>query len=197
MAGAAKSPLVLVGAQEFAGVYDGPARNTAQWIQRGVLGYDEAVIVSGRAYWPIGVAVQFGEATERKKVPNMEFVEKLVAEQAPGRSVKAALAVRAGDLPPIVGSQEIMVLVGEDPATAGGPFSKAMKDGVFTEPDWRLSGSPLWLLPNALAGLDRMRERPRSRPLEVIPAVLESLEGGTYDGPGSQVITRGRQSAES
>ncbi|MFC8449502.1 hypothetical protein [Kitasatospora sp. NPDC057223] len=193
MAGASRAPLVIVGAQEFAAVYDGPARNTAQWIHRGALDYSDAVIVSGRAYWPLGAAVAFGERTERKKTPNMGYVEQLVAEQAPGRSVRTALAVRAADLPPIVGIQEILALTGEDPTKAK-LVTDAVTKGVFPEPDWRLSGSPLWLLPNALAGLDRMRERPRSRPLEVIPEVLAALENGTYDGPGSQILTRGKQS---
>ncbi|MEU8919526.1 hypothetical protein AB0D10_01145 [Kitasatospora sp. NPDC048545] len=194
MAGAGSIPIVLVGAQEFSTVYKAPARNVAQWIQRGVLDYSEAVIVSGRAYWPIGAAVAFGESTDRGKTPDMTYVEQLVAEQAPGRSVKAALAVRAADLPPIVGSQEIMALTGEDPVKAFPPLTIAVKGGVFTEPDWQLSRSPLWLLPNALAGLDRMRERPRSRPLVVIPEVLKALESGTYDGPGSQILSRGKQS---
>ncbi|MEU5389184.1 hypothetical protein [Kitasatospora cineracea] len=198
MAGTSRAPLVLVGGQEFAAVYDGPARNTAQWIQRGVLDYEEAVIVSGRAYWPIGFAVAFGESTERKKTPNMEYVRQLVAEQAPGRTVttttmNAVLAVRVGDLPPIVGIQEILALTGEDPTKAK-LVTDAVTKEVFTAPDWRLSGSPLWLLPNALTGLERMRERPKSRPLVVIPEVLQALESGTYTGPGAQVLTRGKQS---
>ncbi|MFE2346140.1 hypothetical protein [Kitasatospora cineracea] len=188
MAGTGGLPLVLVGAQEFAAVYDGPARNTAQWIQRGVLGYEEAVIVSGRAYWSLGTAVAFGETTERKKTPNMDVVEQLVAEQAPGRSVEAALQLRAVGSLPIVGVQEILALTGEDPTKAK-LITDAVNKGVFTAPDWRLSGSPLWLLPNALVGLDRMRERPKSRPLVVIPEVQKALEERTYDGPGSQILT--------
>ncbi|WP_327073191.1 hypothetical protein OG196_14185 [Kitasatospora purpeofusca] len=192
MAGRSTAPLVLVGSQEFAAVYGVPARNTAQWIQRGLLDYQEAVIVSGRAYWPIGAAVAFGESAERPRTPDMAYVEQLVAEQAPGRSAKTALAVRAKDLPPIVGIQEVLALTGEDP-TKGKLVTDAVTKGVFTSPDWRLSGSPLWLLPNALTGLDRMRERPKSRPLVVIPEVLAALENGTYDGPGSQVLTRGQR----
>ncbi|MFD7639594.1 hypothetical protein ACFV4P_02980 [Kitasatospora sp. NPDC059795] len=188
------TPVVLVGAQEFAAVFGGPARNTAQWIQRGVLDYDEAAIVSGRAYWPIGFVLAWGDTPERQKTPDMDYVKQLIAEQAPGANEKVVMAVRANSLPPIVGVQEILALTGEDPTKAK-LITDAMKAGVLT-PDWRLSGSPLWRLPSALAGLERMRERPKSRPLVVIPEVEKALEGRTYDGPGSRITSGKGRTAE-
>ncbi|MGW7579715.1 hypothetical protein ACWGKU_05025 [Kitasatospora sp. NPDC054768] len=184
---------VLVGQQEFSAIYDGTARNVAQWIQRGQLDYSEAVIVSGRAYWTIGFAVAQGERFARPKEPNMAVVEQLVEEQSPGRGLVSALTVQRADLPPIVGQQEIAAIVSEDPGAFLPRLSAAIKASAFPAPDWSLSGSPLWLLSSAIDGLESTDRfsKIKSKTPEISSEVVERLKSGQYGGPGSKILTRG------
>ncbi|MER5862868.1 hypothetical protein [Kitasatospora sp. NPDC002040] len=190
MVGTGSKP-VIVGGQELAAIYDGPPRNTAQWLQRGSLDYGEAKIISGRAYWTLQFAVALGERFVRPKEPNMAVVAELVEAQSPGKSLASALAVHRADLPPIVGKQEFAtMIVGEDAAHALPRLDFALGAGTFPPPDWKLSGSPLWLLDTALEGAARMNAT-KGKPVIIDEEVLESLRNGTYDGPGSVVLTRG------
>ncbi|MEU3559650.1 hypothetical protein [Kitasatospora sp. NPDC006786] len=184
---------VLVGQQEFSAIYDGTARNVAQWLQRGQLDYDEAVIISGRAYWTLGFAVAQGERFARAKKPNMAVVEQLVEEQSPGRGLVSALTVHRGDLPPIVGQREIVAMIDEDPSSFLPRLDAAIKDGDFPASDWRLSGSPLWLLSSALDTLESTTRfsKIKSRTPVINREVVEALKSGLYDGPGSKILTRG------
>nr|BFD90905.1 hypothetical protein KitaXyl93_22650 [Kitasatospora sp. Xyl93] len=184
---------MLVGQQEFSAIYDGTARNVAQWIQRGQLDYSEAVIVSGRAYWTLGFAVAQGERFARPKEPNMTVVEQLVEEQSPGRGLVSALTVQRADLPPIVGQQEIVAILDEDPAAFLPRLSAAIKASAFPGPDWSLSGSPLWLLSSATDGLESTDRfsKIKSKTPEINGEVVEALKSGRYDGPGSKILTRG------
>ncbi|MDY0811433.1 hypothetical protein [Kitasatospora purpeofusca] len=181
-----------MGGQELSAIYDGPARNTAQWIQRGQLDYEEAKIISGRAYWTLQFAVGLGERFARPKEPNMAVVEELVQTQSPGRSLVSALAVHLADLPPVVGKQEfVAMIVGEDAMHGLPRLDHAVKTGTFPAPDWKLSGSPLWLLDNALEGAARMNDVPKAKPVVIDEEVARSLREGTYTGPGSVILTRG------
>ncbi|MFJ6136471.1 hypothetical protein [Kitasatospora sp. NPDC092286] len=191
MGGTGRKP-VIVGGQELSAIYDGPPRNAAQWIQRGQLDYEEAKIVSGRAYWTLQFAVGLGERFARPKEPNMAVVEELVQTQSPGRSLVSALAVHLADLPPIVGKQEfVAMIVGEDPVHGLPRLDHALKTGTFPAPDWKLSGSPLWLLDNALEGAARMNAAPKAKPVVIDEEVEKGLREGTYAGPGSVILTRG------
>ncbi|MFD4394374.1 hypothetical protein [Kitasatospora sp. NPDC058478] len=196
MSGTKPKP-VLVGATELAAIYDGPPRNTAQWIQRGQLDYSQAVIISGRAYWTLGFAVALGEAFAREKTPNMAVVEELLTAQSPGRSLVSALTVSRDKLPPIVGRQEVAAMVNEDSNQWTARMEGAAKAGTFPEPDWYLSGSPLWLLDSALAGIVAMQGVARVKPPVLDESVVESLRGGLYDGPGSKILARGVKKKES
>ncbi|MFJ8430405.1 hypothetical protein ACIQ9P_03775 [Kitasatospora sp. NPDC094019] len=182
---------VLVGGQELAAVYGAPARNVAQWLQRGALDYSEAVIVSGKPYWTLQFAVVLGEKFARPKDPDMAVVEELRQAQAPRRSLVSALAVHRADLPPIVGKQEITAVIGEINDSGLSRVDKAVRAGTFPESDWYLSGAPLWLLDSALAGVEGMREVARTKPPVVDVEVVESLRAGVYDGPGSAVLSKG------
>ncbi|GAA1161826.1 hypothetical protein ACFQ0T_29270 [Kitasatospora gansuensis] len=183
---------MIVGGQELAAIYDGPPRNTAQWLQRGSLDYEDAKIISGRAYWTLQFAVALGERFTRPKEPNMAVVEELLREQAPGRSLVSALAVHLADLPPIVGKQEFVAMIVDEDAMHGLPrLDHALKTGTFPAPDWKLSGSPLWLLDTALEGAARMNAAPKAKPLVIDAEVEKSLREGTYAGPGSVILTRG------
>nr|BEK65681.1 hypothetical protein KPHV_29080 [Kitasatospora purpeofusca] len=181
----------MVGGQELAAVYDGPARNVAQWIQRGSLDYSEAVIVSGKPYWTLQFAVVLGEKFTRPKDPNMAVVEELRRAQAPDRSLMSVLAVHRANLPAIVGKQEITAVIGEINDSGLARVDKAVKAGTFPEPDWYLSGAPLWLLDSALVGVKGMREVARTKPPVVDVEVVEALRRGRYDGPGSVVLSKG------
>ncbi|MEU3566882.1 hypothetical protein AB0E96_00405 [Kitasatospora sp. NPDC036755] len=184
---------VLVGQQEFSAIYGGTARNVAQWIQRNQLDYSEAVIISGRAYWTLGFAVAQGERFKRPKEPNMAVVEQLVEEQSPGRGLVSALTVHRGDLPPIVGQHEIVAMIDEDPSSFLPRLEAAIRDDRFPAPDWRLSGSPLWLLSSALDTLETTTRfsKLKSRTPVINREVVEALQSGRYDGPGSEILRRG------
>jgi hypothetical protein len=93
------------------------------------------------------------------------------------------------ELPPIVGQQEIIELFH---LPAQGNLATTIATGRFPEPDWLLSGSMLWMLDTVLDAVPKLRESARSLPWDVDEAVVAALRDGTYDGPGSHVLTRGR-----
>ena len=175
----------LAGSDEFGRLYGVKRLQVSQWISRDhTLDYTYARIVSGSPYWLLDFAKRFGETTPRKKNLNEDVLAELVEAQSPGywESVVA-------DLPPIVGIQECAAIFRIS--------QQAMADHArgdhFPEGDYRLSGSPLWLL-DAVAGPDVYVGPPRTRGRDWTPdaEVVAALREGRYDGPGAVIKPRGR-----
>ncbi|ORT54292.1 hypothetical protein [Streptomyces sp. CB03238] len=181
----------LVGHQEFAALYGVEAQMVGQWLapSRGVLDPATAIVVSGVRYWPLGFACRFGQTTARPKTLHIRVKERLIAEQGEGWE-----ADLGDELPPIVGQQEIIEMFH---LPAQGNLATTIASGRFPEEDWLLSGSRLWLLDTVLDAVPALRESARSLPWDVDEEVIAALRAGTYDGPGSKVLTRGRHARKS
>lgn len=182
---AARKPY-LVGHQEFAALYGVEAQMVSQWLHpsRAALDPATAIVVSGVRYWPLGFARRFGQTTPKPKTLNVPYMEQLIAEQGEGR-----VADSVDQLPPIVGQQEIIELFH---LPAQGNLATTIASGRFPDEDWLLSGSRLWLLDTVIEAVPELRESARSLPWEVDEDVATALREGTYDGPGSVVLSRGR-----
>ncbi|MGW0822504.1 hypothetical protein [Streptomyces sp. NPDC002845] len=174
----------LVGNQEFAALYSVKPQMIGQWMHRGVLDPANAVIVSGVHYWPLGFAKGYGTTTARPKHVDESVLEELTSSQSPGW-----MAQTPEELPPIVGQQETIALFG---IPSQGTLAMTIASGRFPSADWELSGSRLWLLDTMLAAAPGLRETARSLPWAVDAEVLAALREGRYEGPGSQVLPRGR-----
>ncbi|MFE7117516.1 hypothetical protein ACFU99_19085 [Streptomyces sp. NPDC057654] len=176
----------LVGHQEFAALYGVAPQMVGQWLSpsRGALDPATATVVSGVRYWPLGFAVRYGTTTPRFKQVDLRVKGQLIAEQGEGW-----MADLGEKLPPIVGQHEIIQIFH---LPAQGNLSTAVASGRFADSDWLLSGSQLWLLDTVIDAVPALRESARSVPWEVDESVVASLRDGTYDGPGSKVLTRGR-----
>ncbi|OIJ97789.1 hypothetical protein BIV25_13355 [Streptomyces sp. MUSC 14] len=176
----------LVGHQEFAALYGVEPQMVSQWLapSRGVLDPATAIVVSGVRYWPLGFACRFGTMTARPKVLDLFCKKRLMQEQGEGWEADSR-----DQLPPIVGQQEIIELFH---LPSQGTLASTIASGRFPEEDWLLSGSGLWLLDTVTEAAPELRESARSLPWEVDDKVAAALRGGTYDGPGSMVLTRGR-----
>ncbi|BDM67534.1 hypothetical protein HEK616_10210 [Streptomyces nigrescens] len=177
----------LVGHQEFAALYRVDPKQVAQWLapSRGsVLDPSTAVVVSGVRYWPLGFAAGWGATTARFRQVDLEVKARIIAEQGEGWEPSDA-----AELPPIVGQHEIIQIFD---LPAQGTLATTIASGRFPAPDWLLSGSMLWMLETVLDAAPMLRESARSLPWEVDQAVVTALREGTYDGPGSRILTRGR-----
>ncbi|TVL92023.1 hypothetical protein [Streptomyces sp. SAJ15] len=177
----------LVGHQEFAALYRVDPKQVAQWLSpsRGsVLDPETAIVVSGVRYWPLGFAAGWGATTARFRQVDLDVKARIIAEQ--GEGWEPGLG---DELPPIVGQQEIIELFH---LPAQGNLATTIATGRFPEHDWLLSGSMLWMLDTVLDAVPKLRERARSLPWDVDEEVVAALRDGTYDGPGSRVLTRGR-----
>lgn len=176
----------LAGQREFAAVYGVQPQMIRHWLLRGALDPDDAIVVSGVRYWPLGVVVRFGPARPQPKPVVESVLEQLKEEQAPGW-----MAYSADELPPIVGQQEVQSLF-RLPTQAN--VATAIATGRFCAPDWRLSGSPLWLLETVVEHAPVLKETARGVSWEMDNAVLSNLREKRYDGPGSVVLPRGHRS---
>ncbi|MFE0190736.1 hypothetical protein [Streptomyces sp. NPDC058989] len=176
----------LVGHQEFAALYGVEAQMVGQWLAPGrrVLDPATAIVVSGVRYWPLGFACRFGKTTSRPKLLNVRYKERLIKEQGEGWE-----ADLGDELPPIVGQHEIIELFH---LSSQGTLATRIAQGSFPHEDWLLSGSRLWLLDTVIEAVPELRASARSVPWEVDATVEAALRAGTYDGPGSVVLTRGR-----
>ncbi|MGW2695322.1 hypothetical protein ACWC3Y_26465 [Streptomyces sp. NPDC001296] len=177
----------LVGHQEFAALYRVDPKQVAQWLSpsRGsVLDPETAIIVSGVRYWPLGFAAGWGATTARFRQVDLDVKAQIIEEQGEGWEPNLG-----DELPPIVGQQEIIELFH---LPAQGNLATTIATGRFPEHDWLLSGSMLWMLDTVLDAVPNLRESARSLPWDVDEEVVAALRDGTYDGPGSRVLTRGR-----
>jgi len=176
----------LVGHQEFAALYRVDPKQVAQWLapSRGVLDPSTAVVVSGVRYWPLGFAAGWGATAARFRQVDLDAKARIIAEQGVGWEPGLR-----DELPPIVGQQEIIELFH---LPSQGNLATTIASGRFPECDWLLSGSMLWMLDTVLDAVAALRESARSLPWEADEAVVAALRDGTYGGPGSRVLTRGR-----
>jgi hypothetical protein len=176
----------LVGHREFAALYGVEPQMVSQWLapSRGVLDPATAIVVSGVRYWPLGFACRFGTTTARPKLLDERYKNRLMAEQGWGWEADSR-----DQLPPIVGQQEIIELFR---LPSQGTLAATIASGRFPEEDWLLSGSRLWLLDTVTEAAPKLRENARSLPWEIDEQVASALRAGTYDGPGSVVLSRGR-----
>ncbi|MFB7500419.1 hypothetical protein ACFC09_38070 [Streptomyces sp. NPDC056161] len=176
----------LVGHQEFAALYSVEAQMVSQWLapSRRVLDPATALVVSGVRYWPLGFACRFGTMTARPKALDLWYKKRLMAEQGEGWEADSL-----DQLPPIVGQQEIIALFR---LPSQGTLAARIAAGNFPEEDWQLSGSRLWLLETVLEDAPALRASARSLRWDIDEKVAAALREGTYNGPGSEVLTRGR-----
>jgi hypothetical protein len=176
----------LVGHQEFAALYHVDPKQVAQWLapSRGVLDPSSAIVVSGVRYWPLGFAAGWGATTARFRQVDLDAKARIIAEQ--GEGWEPGLR---DELPPILGQQEIIELFH---LPAQGNLATTIASGRFPEHDWLLSGSMLWLLETVLDAVPALRGSARSLSWDVDETVVAALREGTYEGPGSRVLTRGR-----
>lgn len=176
----------LVGHQEFAALYRVEPQMVGQWLapSRRILDPATAIVVSGVRYWPLGFATRFGTTTARFRQVDVRVTERLIAEQG-----KGWMADLGDELPAIVGQQEVMELFH---LPSQGTLATRIAGGTFPTEDWLLSGSRLWLLETVIEAVPALRETARSLPWEVDETVAAALRSGTYSGPGSVVLTRGR-----
>lgn len=172
----------LAGAQEFAAIYNVQPLVVSQWIGRGVLNREHALIVSGSTYWLLHFVRNFGETGEYHRERDDAALIR-VARQQPG----CAWVATPDQAAPVAGLQELGALFGVGQHSMG----RMMRTGRLPAPDWRLSGSPLWLLDTLVDHAPRLRERARSLAWEVDREVEAALRDGSYTGPGSVVKARG------
>ena len=179
----------LAGLREMGAVWSKDAAAASRWITQGLVDPDAAVVVSGSRYWPLGWVRDNGPQLQRKSpVLDQAALDRIVEEQSPGGWVFAKQ-----ELPPLVGSKELAALY-KLPATSAPAF---IADGRFGRPDWTVSGSPLWLLDTVVDLLPILLARSqaghaRSRTWEIDGEVEAALREGRYDGPGSQILLRGK-----
>jgi hypothetical protein len=185
---AAEKPY-MVGHQEFAALYRVEPQMVAQWLSpsRAALDPSTAIVISGVRYWPLGFACRYGSTTRRAKQIDKAVKAHIMAAQGQGW-----LADLGDELPPIVGQHEIIQIFN---LPSQGTLATRIAAGGFRPPDWLLSGSQLWLLDTVLDAVPELRASARSLPWEPDAQVVAALRDGTYDGPGSRVLTRGRVAA--
>jgi hypothetical protein len=173
----------LAGRQEFAAVYGVQPTMVTHWLARGVLNYDRAVIVSGSAYWLLSFVRDFRQMTARSKGLDQGALQRIVAEQEPG-----VWAASVEEVPPLVGLQEATQLFG---LSSQQNLSAVVRQGRFAPADYRLSGSPLWLLDTLIEAAPAIRARSRTVSWAVDPKVEAALRQKRYTGPGSVIVPRG------
>ncbi|MFJ4684698.1 hypothetical protein [Streptomyces sp. NPDC088789] len=179
----------LVGGTEFAALYDVRRLQVSQWISRDhTLDYRYAKIISGSPYWLLQFAKQFGETTPRPRRLNVAEVERIVQSQSPGYWVG-----ELDRLPPLVGQAELVALF-KLPSSA--LLRKATGTGRFRPADYTLSGSPIWLLEQVVEDAPALQAGARGVDWAVDEKVLSALRDGSYDGPGSKIIPRGRAASK-
>ncbi|MFI7136593.1 hypothetical protein ACIBQ5_02135 [Streptomyces massasporeus] len=175
----------LAGGAEFAVLYGVKRLQVSQWISRDhTLDYRYAKIISGSPYWLLQFVKRFGETTPRPRQLNAAELDRLVKEQSPGYWVS-----EVEQLPPLVGQAELAALF---QLADGALVRKAMSTGRFRPADYTLSGSPIWLLEPVVQDAPALQASARGVEWAIDQQVLAALRNGTYDGPGSKIIPRGR-----
>ncbi|MFD8978652.1 hypothetical protein [Streptomyces sp. NPDC059564] len=187
-------PLVM-GRKEIAKVYRiAETAVSDRWVPGGVISYADAVVVSGKPYWPGGLVVDLALAPgSRGRQLDMGLLEELEQEQ--GATVRP---MKAGELPALVGLQEYAALFGVDQVKVSQALKSAKQQ--LPPPDYSLSGSPLWLLETVLVGAEHtmsVSAEARRNPGEwkLDEDLAQQLRDGVYAGPGSAFKPRGKKAA--
>lgn len=181
---AARKPY-LAGRMEFAALYGVRPLQVSQWISRDQsLDYRYAKIISGSPYWLLQFAKGFGETTPRPRHLNQAELERLTKEQDPGYWVR-----EVEQLPPLVGQSELVALFRLPSVEL---LRKSIGTGRFRPADYTLSGSPIWLLEPVVADAPALQEGARTVDWAVDDKVLAALRDGSYEGPGSRIVPRGK-----
>jgi hypothetical protein len=178
----------LAGRKEFAALYGVKPTAVSEWLGRGVLDYEHARIVSGSAYWLLSFVRGFGQTQPRPKELDMRVLQQQVAAQEPG-----AWATSVDEVPPLLGLQEATALFG---LTSQQNLSAVVRQGRFAPEDYRLSGSPLWLLDTLIEAAPEIRAKSRTVMWSIVPQVEAALRQGRYNGPGSVIVPRGLVAAK-
>ncbi|WSQ08953.1 hypothetical protein OG604_14905 [Streptomyces sp. NBC_01231] len=179
----------LAGGAEFAALYDVKRLQVSQWISRDhTLDYRYAKIISGSPYWLLQFVKGFGETTPRPKHLNQAELERLIKEQDPGYWVR-----EVEQLPPLVGQAELVALF---QLPSGELLRKAISTGRFRPADYSLSGSPIWLLEAVVADAPALQAGARAVDWAIDDEVLTALREGSYAGPGSRIVPRGKAASK-
>ncbi|MEN8649145.1 hypothetical protein ABCR94_00460 [Streptomyces sp. 21So2-11] len=179
---------LLFGRMEIGRVYNIKASVVSNsWVHRGVLSYEDAVIVSGKPYWPGGfvVALALTPGSRGRQLDERELAALEVEQGAGVRPMKK------GELPALVGAQEYAELFGMTQFAV----SQASRtgSGQVAEADYELSGSKVWLLDTVLAHAPTTMEMSRKKIWVLRDEVAAALREGHYEGPGSFFSQRGNK----
>ncbi|WP_406515586.1 hypothetical protein OH809_24980 [Streptomyces sp. NBC_00873] len=179
----------LAGRQEFGALYGVKPTQVTQWLTRGALNYDRAVIVSGSPYWLLSFVRGFGQTTPRPKELDQAVLQRVVAAQEPG-----VWAQSVEEIPPLLGLQEVTQLFG---VASQQSMAAMVRKGPFTVPaDYQLSGSKLWLLDTLIEAAPEMQAKSRVLPWAINTQVAAALRQKRYTGPGSVIVPRGLAAAK-
>lgn len=178
---------LIVGRKEWAKIYRvAPSAVSDRWVPAGLVSYEDAVIVSGKPFWPGGLAVDFAlpPGSRGRQLDETLLAELEKEQQATVRPMKK------GELPPLVGQQEYGALFGVSQYMAANARNRG--NGMLPPEDYYLSGSPLWLLDTVLEGAEATMEKSRGGVWQLQQDVVDALRAGRYDGPGSVIVKRGK-----
>ncbi|MFI0912441.1 hypothetical protein [Streptomyces abikoensis] len=186
-----RKPL-LVGRKEWARLYD-VAENAinARWVPRGLVSYDDAVIVSGKYVWPGGKAIAFAlpEGSNGRQL-NQTALAALKEEQ--GATWEPAVK---GELPPLMGAYEYAELYGVPHPQLSTYLKRESR--LIAPPDYKVSGSAVWFVQTVLDYAEEAAAASRTGAWNMREDVAGALLDGTYDGPGSTAATRGMHARKS
>ncbi|MDN3025696.1 hypothetical protein [Streptomyces sp. S.PB5] len=183
---------LIVGRKEFAKIYNvAPTAVSDRWIPDGIVSYEDAVIVSGKPYWPGGLAVDFAlpPGSRGRQLDESLLAQLEEEQQATVRPMKK------GELPPLVGLQEYATLFGISQHQAANARNRG--NGMLPAEDYLLGGSPVWLLSTVLEGAEHTMAQSRGGVWQLQEDVAAALREGRYDGPGSAIAARGKAAAGS
>ncbi|WP_327356308.1 hypothetical protein [Streptomyces sp. NBC_01304] len=180
---------LLFGRMEIGRVYKiKPAAVSNNWVYKGVLSYEDAVIVSGKPVWPGGlvIALALPPGSRGRQLDEQELAA-LEDEQLAGYRPK-----KKAELPPLVGAQEYGELFGgvSEFTVSSAALSGS---GQVPAPDYELSGSKVWLLDTVLAHAPTTMEMSRKKIWVLRDEVAAALREGRYAGPGSFFSQRGNK----
>lgn len=181
---------LIVGRKEFAKIYNvAPTAVSDRWIPAGIVSYEDAVIVSGKPYWPGGLAVDFAlpPGSRGRQLDEALLAQLTEEQQATVRPMKK------GELPPLVGLQEYAALFGVSQHVAANARNRG--GGMLPSEDYVLGGSPVWLLSTVLEGAEHTMTQSRGGVWQLQEDVAAALREGRYDGPGAAISARGKAAA--
>ncbi|MGX1668637.1 hypothetical protein [Streptomyces sp. NPDC055400] len=177
---------LLFGRQEIGRVYNiKPEAISNNWVYKGVLSYEDAVIISGKPYWPGGFVVSLA-LPPGSRGRQLDEREVAALEKEQGAGVRP---MKKGELPPLVGAQEYAELFGVTEFAVG--RAAASGSGQVPQADYELSGSNVWLLETVLDHAPATMEKSRKKIWVLRDEVAAALREGRYDGPGSFFSQRG------